>query len=300
MSDTIPTFTRKAARKYNGKYAQKTLWPGLPDSAAEAFPGLRSEYGSAEFANAVFDLQRVFDCGEDGCLGPATYAEILRQFDPVDEEDPYIVYGRRRISLGDVDYKVVNYDQSGGYDLHPAGHFSARAKDAESIVLHWGGFNPKSLYNVMSGPRKVSTHFGIGLDDEGQAVVYQYLDVLHKAWHAGVANEGSVGIDICQQPVYKHIGYYQKRGYRVSRGHNPTHRGNKNILSLDPRIAEVTNKFVHDLSSALEIALKSPDSHDVVDDFKQYTLLGHHHISANKWDIACWWTDIFGGTGVDI
>ena len=123
MSDTIPTFTLKAARKYNGKHAAKTLWPGLPKDAANAFPGLNADTGSAEFANAVFDLQRVFACGEDGCLGPATYAEILRQYEPVFEDEPYIVYGRRRISLGDVDYKVVNYDQRGGYDLHPAGHF---------------------------------------------------------------------------------------------------------------------------------------------------------------------------------
>ena len=300
MSDTIPTFTLKAARKYNGRHAAKTLWPGLPEETVRAFPGLGADRGSAEFANAVFDLQRVFACGEDGCLGPATYGEILRQYDPIEEEDAYIVYGRRRISLGDVDYKVVNYDQSGGYDLHPAGHFSARSQDAESIIMHWGGFNPKSLYNVMSGPRKVSTHFGIGLDDEGQAVVYQYLDIMHKAWHAGTANEGSVGIDICQQPVYKHIGYYQKRGYQVSRGHNPTQRGNKNILSLDPRIADVTNKFVHDLATALDIVLQSPDTHDVVTNPENYTLLGHHHLSANKWDIACWWSDVFGGTGADV
>lgn len=300
MSETIPTFTLKAARKYNGKYADTTLWPGLPEGALEAFPGLEADCGSAEFANAVFALQRVFNCGEDGCLGPATYAEILRQYEPIADDEPYVVFGRRRISLGNVDYKVVNYDQPGGYDLHPAGHFSSRAEDARAIVMHWGGFDPKSLYNVMSGPRKVSTHFGIGLDDEGQAVVYQYLDIAHKAWHAGAANEGTVGIDICQQPVYKHIGYYQKRGYIVSRGHNTTNRGNKNVLSLDPRIAEVTKNFVHDLSVALDIVLTSPNNHDVVVEPKDYTLLGHHHISANKWDIACWWHEIFAGTGVDI
>jgi hypothetical protein len=300
MSDEIPTFTLKAARKYNGKFADKTTWPGIPEAALRAFPGLTQSTDSREYAEAVFGIQRVFGCLEDGCLGPATYLEILRQYDPVPNDDPYIVFGKRRIVLDNVDYRVINFDQPGGYDLHPAGHFSARIEDVRGIVMHWGGFNPESLYNVMNGPRKVSTHFGIGLDDEGQATVYQYLDVAHKAWHAGSANEGTVGIDICQQPVYKHIGYYQKRGYFVSRGHNPTSRGNKNIMSLDPRIADVTNKFVHDLSVALDIVLTAPSSHDVVSELTDYSLLGHHHISPNKWDIACWWADIFAGTGVNI
>jgi hypothetical protein len=296
MSDTLPTFTLKAARKYNGKHASKTLWPGLPDFAIDAFPGLAADHGSEKFAGAVFELQRVFGLGQDGCLGPATYAELLKQYDPIEETDPYVVFGRRRISLGDVDYAVVNYDQSGGYDLHPAGHFSPRSRDADTLILHWGGFNPKSLYNVMSGPRKVSTHFGIGLDDAGQAVVYQYLDLQHKAWHAGSFNEGSVGIDVCQQPVYKHIGYYQKRGYAVKREHNPTHRGNKNILTLDARIARVMCAFTQDLATVLEIPLSSPTTHDVVPNTDDYTVMGHHHLTGNKWDIACWWDTIFTGT----
>ena len=94
---------------------------------------------------------------------------------------------------------------------------------------------------------------------------------------------------------YKHIGMYQKRGYHVRRGHNTTGRGNKNVISLDPRISDVTNKFVSDLASALGWQLSSPSGHDVVSDTAPYTVLGHHHVSANKWDIAPWWDTIFGG-----
>jgi hypothetical protein len=300
MSDTIPTFTLRSARRYNAKHAAKTIRPGMPLAAIESFPGLAEPPEAEGFAGAVFDVQKVFGLTPDGCCGPQTYRTLLSQFEPVMDEEPYVVYGARRISLGDVDYKVINYEQPGGYDLHPAGHFSPRRMGVDTLIMHWGGFNPESLYNVMSGPRKVSTHFGIGLDDEGQAVVYQYLDLSHKAWHAGPDNEGSVGIDICQQPVNKHLAYYQKRGYRVRRGRNPTNRGNKNITTLDPRIADVTNKFVHDLAEALDIALVAPDTHDVLSDPTGFSLVGHHHLSLNKWDIACWWSDIFAGTGVAI
>lgn len=294
MSDTIPTFTSPAAKRFNEKHASNIIAPGIPTAAIESFPGLGCAVGSFEFAEAVFALQRVFGITMDGCMGMQTYKTLLSEFDKVDEADPYIVYGVRRISLPNADYSVVNFDQTGGLDLHQAGYFSDRREPPERMILHWGGFDPFSLHNIMSGSRKVSTHFGIGLDDANQATVYQYLDLKHKAWHAGDFNEGSVGIDICQQPVYKHIGMYQKRGYHVRRGHNTTGRGNKNIISLDPRIADVTNKFVHDLADALGWQLSSPDGHDVVTDAKKYTVLGHHHVSPNKWDIAPWWDTIFG------
>jgi hypothetical protein len=295
MSDTIPTFTSPAAKRFNAKHAARVTEPGIPQAAIESFPGLATDPAGFQFAEAVFELQRIFGITMDGCLGMQTYKTLLCEFDCVEDDAPYVVFGVRRISLPNADYRVVNFDQPGGLDLHAAGYFSDRRAPAERMILHWGGFDPQSLHNIMSGPRKVSTHFGIGLDDANQATVYQYLDLKHKAWHAGEHNEGSVGIDICQQPVYKHIGMYQKRGYHVRRGHNTTGRGNKNVISLDPRISDVTNKFVSDLADALGWQLSSPSGHDVVSDTAPYTVLGHHHVSANKWDIAPWWDTIFGG-----
>lgn len=300
MSDLIPTATLKSARRYNKKYAGLILSPGLPKLVEDGYSGLTEPTDSDRFAKAVFDIQRDLGLDSDGCLGPATYKAILEEHDPVAEDDDYIVFGIRRIPLLAKTYKVINFDQAGGYDLHPAGHFSARSIPVDTLILHWGGYNPKSLYNVMSGVRKVSTHFGVGLDEGNQPVVYQYLDLKHKAWHAGPDNEGSIGIDVCQQPVYKHIGYYQKRGYKVSRMHNPTDRGNKNILSLDPRISVAMADFTLDLANALDIQLKAPNHHQVVDNPEDYTLLGHHHLSWKKWDIACWWDTIFSGTHVNI
>tara|TARA_Y100000592_G_scaffold99299_1_gene174856 strand:- start:3286 stop:4203 length:918 start_codon:yes stop_codon:yes gene_type:complete len=300
MSDTIPTFTNNAAKKYNRRFASLTMMAGLPECVLDGYPGLTKDTQTLEFASATFDIQRDLGIQSDGCFGPGTYKAILKEHDSIEESDNYVVFGIRRIPLSAKTYKVINFDQKGGLDLHQAGHFSARSIPADTLIMHWGGFNPTSLYNVMSGARKVSTHFGVGLDDGNQPVVYQYLDLKHKAWHAGPDNEGSIGVDICQQPVYKHIGYYQKRGYKVSRIHNPTSRGNKNIISLDPRIAVATCDFVLDLAEALNMPLVVPPDHSLLRDPEQYTLVGHHHLSGKKWDIACWWSTIFNGTHLNI
>lgn len=303
MSDTISTFTNQSAKKYNKRFAGLTTMPGMPKVVQDCYPGINLLPDTFEYAEAVFRIQKDLGIQSDGCLGPATYKAILEEYDPILPTENYVVFGQRRISLGGNSgdsYYTLNFDQQDGLDLHPAGHFSSRSISPDTIIMHWGGFNPKSLYNVMSGPRKVSTHFGIGLDDAGQAVVCQYLDLKHKAWHAGADNEGSIGIDICQQPVYKHIGRYQKEGYMVRKLKNPTSRGNVNILSLDPRIASAAKDFVLDLAQSLDLNLRVPDSHNLLHDPKGYTMLGHHHLSGKKWDIACWWSAIFKDTYLDI
>lgn len=299
MSDTIATFTKQSAKRYNKRFAGLTTMAGIPSVVKDCYPGINLLPDTFEYASAVFQIQKDLGIQSDGCLGPSTYKAILKEYDPVLQTDSYVVFGQRRISLHNREnssYYTLNFDQTGGLDLHLAGHFSSRSIAPDTVIMHWGGFNPRSLYNVMSGPRKVSTHFGIGLDEAGQAVVCQYLDLKHKAWHAGADNEGSIGIDICQQPVYKHIGRYQKEGYIVKKMKNPTSRGNVNILSLDPRIAQAAKDFVLDLEVALDLKLRSPNTHELLDDPRQYTLLGHHHLSGKKWDIACWWGSIFEGT----
>tara|TARA_B100000214_G_scaffold366226_1_gene334921 strand:+ start:3080 stop:4003 length:924 start_codon:yes stop_codon:yes gene_type:complete len=299
MSDTISTFTNQSAKRYNKRFAGITTMPGIPDIIKDAYPGINQLPETFEFAEAVFRIQRDLGLQSDGCLGPATYRAILEEYDPVLPAENYIVFGQRRIALDGLSgksYYTLNFDQADGLDLHPAGHFSSRSIAPDTVIMHWGGFNPKSLYNVMSGPRKVSTHFGIGLDSAGQPYVVQYLDLKHKAWHAGSDNEGSIGIDICQQPVYKHIGRYQKEGYVVKKMKNPTTRGNRNVISLDPRIAQATRDFVLDLANVLDLRLKSPKTHELLDNPRDYTLVGHHHLSGRKWDIACWWNTVFQDT----
>ena len=309
MSDQVEQPTHEAAKKYNEKYVPSVTEGYFPGEVLREFPDLLKDYGSIEFALATEAAQKALGIHSDGCFGPQTYRYILKRWEPVPTTDDYVVWGTRRIPLVNTSghYKTINYDQDdlAILDLHPIGHFSTRERPIRSLVLHWGGLNPDHLYNVMSNPdRAVSTHFGIGLsEDTGEPVVYQYMNLAHKAWHAGWANEGSIGIDICQQPSYKWGQYYLDRNYGIERCHNTTSRGNRNILSLDNKISLATRAFVLDMCESLGLPLKAPADHDVQcrgDIERELTVVGHHHISARKWDIACWWSSIFEGTNLDI
>lgn len=303
MSDQIPVNSYRTAQNFNSLNARGVLLAGLPDVVLRAYPGLEAAYDTREFVDGVRALQKDLGVRVDGKLGHETYIATLREHDPVPDDADYVTFNRRRLRVYPRTYKLIGFDhKTHGLDLHPAGFFGPRDPrlGIDTIVLHWGGFNPRSLYNVMSSDRPVSTHFGIGLDEGNQPTVYQYLDLKHKAWHAGPENDGSIGIDICQQPVTKHLAMYQKAGYRVRVTANTTGRGNDRVLSLDPRIAAATADFVRDLAKLTKIELKAPPSHAVLPEGARFSLIGHHHVSPQKWDIACWWSDVFAGSHLDI
>ena len=312
MSEPVRPYSAKSAASYNRKTVPKLLAGGpIPCGALGAYSGLSSDVGSRTFAEAVFDFQQAESLGTpDGKLGPQTWRALLAKYETVAADENYIVLNGRRIPLPErASYVCVNFDEKKDEvprgtsipDLHPAGHFSKRREPIQSIAIHWGGLDPEHLEAVMSSPsRAVSTHFGIGLVPGCEdVVVYQYLDMGHKAWHAGAFNEGTIGFDICQQPSYKWIGEYQKRGYDVKKVENKTSRGPKSVISLDPRIAQATLEFVEDLVGALGLSTKVPKSHNV-EDVSGCGVFGHHHVSEKKWDIACWWSDIFDGSDFEI
>jgi hypothetical protein len=307
--------TRSSAISYNARAATSVGWGGsIPVAAIEAFPGLAKDPSTNDFALAVEAFQeKTYGAGSavDGKLGRGTWAAILKQYDRVDDTQPFWTLNDRRINV-DVDPSVdiVNFDQPGGLDLHRFGHFSARKEAPRFIVVHWGGLDPHHCYRVFSSPdRKVSSHAGIGVSPEGNATVYQYLDLNHKSWHAGWANSYSVGIDICQQPSLRWKDHYIKNGYDVEEMKNMTSRGDAMVLTLDPRVAIATREAVKSLCKILNIPYQFPCGsdgqsyeggfyHGVVD--KDYLInsftgvIGHHHITQKKWDCACWWDTLFG------
>ena len=314
MSSLI-TQTKKSACTYNLKASSSVGWGGsIPCGAVEAYPNLDAPYDSVEFALAVESFQEdTYGSGSqvDGKMGRGTWSALLKKFDHVDDTQPFWTLNDRRINVEiDGDVQTINFDQRGGLDLHRFGHFSSRGgRKPTFIVVHWGGLDPTHCHRIFSNPdRKVSSHAGIGLSPSGDPTIYQYLDLNHKSWHGGWSNSYSVGIDICQQPSLKWKDHYTKKGYNLSVEENTTGRGDKKVLTLDPRVALAVREAIKSLCDVLDIPYQCPrgvDGQSYEGDFyhgvmdKSYMMssftgvVGHHHITASKWDCACWWSQIW-------
>jgi hypothetical protein len=236
----------------------------------------------------------------DGKLGWQTYSALLSTLDPRSKE--YVVMNGNRVPFSITgSYRLVTFDEVEGLDLHHFGNFSQRKEELSAVCLHWGGLNAQHCYNVFaSGSRAVSSHFLIGLVDE-EVIVYQVLDLKHKAWHGGWVNDSTIGVDVCQSPTTSWLDHYQARGYEVEIVKNPTSRGPRKVISLDPRLADAAGYFVEDLLQALGMEFIAPEDHSVLDrsEVKDYTVFGHHHVNERKYDIAPWWDDIFPEEEVD-
>lgn len=292
MSENIKPFSLASAQKYNSKIDFK-----LFDAMLEAVPALKTRRDGQRFAMGVYEFQK--SCGFpthecDGKLGRQTYAHLVALLGNINEH--VIFDGAPVVMPARSEYKLVTFEESGGLDLHRFGHFSPRNQDIQGVCIHWGGLNPQHCFNVFASPtRKVSSHFLIGLVD-GQAVVYQVLDMKFSAWHGGKVNSHSIGIDICQQAGVQWADHYEERGYNLDVIDNPSSRGERKVLTLHPAIQTAVALFVKDLMNALELSIKpAPDSDGIYEDEVEagkITLYGHSHVNRRKWDIAPYWTNI--------
>jgi N-acetyl-anhydromuramyl-L-alanine amidase AmpD len=114
--------------------------------------------------------------------------------------------------------RVVRFDEPGGYDayrpdgppcygewrrdLPPDVERRARATGwtvgdlravVSQVVVHYDAAgSAKRCFEILKDERGLSSHFLIDTD----GTVYQTLDVKERAWHAGTANDRSVGIEV--------------------------------------------------------------------------------------------------------
>jgi hypothetical protein len=313
VSDTVGySFSWKSAVAFNAKFAKKLGWHGnIPEKVFTTYPGLALDpiTGTVdekeEFASTLMAFQVSAGFGksdQDGKLGRGTWNALLVMFDPVADHEDFMYLGGRRVG---VDTPVATWDEPGGLDLHRDGGWrKANDREIRLVVLHWGGLEAKGCRNVLAN-RDLSSHFGI--DKTG---VYQWLDMSHVAYHAGYPNSFSVGIDICEQPERKWAKLYAKRGYDKKPIVNPTDRGSKKILSLDPDTARHVRNAVKAICDVTKVPYRFPRGSDGFGDSgsvwhgtfskadlkagKFVGVVGHHHISKKKWDVACWWDEIFG------
>lgn len=310
MSSNIPAgFNANAAVRFNAKYASNHL--PLPAGIFADYPALAQPVDTEDFAFGVhlFQMTQNFPAASrDGKLGRNTASAMAKRYDTIDDREPYIVHNgrRRRVPQYPMQarYGVLTaFDAPNGYDIHRLGLHSSRGRSAtiRRIVVHWGGINPDHLYRYMktvSGTTTtkddISTHFGCG---PGEA--FQYLDTMHKAWHAGWANAESIGVDVCQHcyPI-KSAKYYDADETGVGVIHNPAPIGPDKVLSLDIGTAITTRQLVLDLLEIFELPVVLPEPYRRYTrkevEASEITVWGHHHLSKSKSDIAPWWLDIFG------
>jgi hypothetical protein len=292
MSENLRPFSLTSAQKYNSKVDFK-----LFDAMLEAVPALKTRRDGQRFALGVYEFQK--SCGLpphecDGKMGRQTYALLVKAMGEVNE---HVVYDGAPVILPARDeYRLVTFEEQGGLDLHRFGHFSPRKQDIKGVCIHWGGLNARHCFNVFASPtRKVSSHFLLGLED-GQAVIYQVLDIKHSAWHGGKVNSHSIGIDICQQATIQWADHYEDHDYGLEVIDNPSTRGERRVLSLHPALRVAAALFIEDLMTALDLPIKpAPDADGIYEDEVErgrVTLYGHSHVNRRKWDIAPYWVDI--------
>tara|TARA_B100000900_G_C20599284_1_gene724822 strand:- start:2241 stop:3209 length:969 start_codon:yes stop_codon:yes gene_type:complete len=275
----------------------------------------------------ILNLQNAVDADADGLVGLSTLQSIqhtlARDYDllwnPISGETyptdngfalgtPSIIWNGLKVPLPNLKCELHTFLDPQGIDLHSTGSFSKKVRDINSVVVHWGGLNPQHLGRVFKN-RKASSHFAIGIGEtSGEVEILQYLDVAHVAWHAVGANQKSIGIDVCQQPELKHLGYYKKHGYEVKTIENPTYPkyGPKKIISLDPRIESATISLLEELQKAFDILPEVTSVEDGVLD-KEILLSGgifsHFNVDfkgQGKWDVAPWWERISRNLGFTV
>lgn len=295
-------------RRLNLKLSGTVGWAGhIPASLIEAFPGLGADPGSVALAEAVFAYQATQEhLAVDGVLGAVTWAEMQVDAEEDTGERP-IRWGKEFGKAWSGTAELRNFYNPKGLSLMTDGGWSkttqvkSRPRDTRLIVIHWGGLDAKHCRQALAN-QDLSSHFGV---DRG--VVYNWLDLQYVGWHAGRNwNSQSVGIDICQHPQTSMLSHYQAQTDPLFKAihpiANPTRVGDRKVLSLCPETAAAVRDLVFWLCDNLDIPPVCPRNADgtvshVAGVDKSFTgVVGHHHLAATKWDMACWWESIFAGT----
>lgn len=159
------------------------------------------------------------------------------------QTDDVIIVAGQRVHTGT---RVVTWMDAGGFDAYrtarldasgnsesygkrkavdgspiTAGDFAPLPGIVDQIVLHYDGFGSSRLCFEHLAERQLSAHFLIDVD----GTVYQTLDLQERAYHATVANNRSIGIEIAN------IGAFPIGEMGIAAMHNPS-RGTVNGIEL--------------------------------------------------------------------
>ena len=237
----------------------------------------------------VRELQEEVGASVDGVYGPGTHRAVREYYGNV-------IFHMGKVVPIDFDVEV---DMSAPlYELDDGTkNWYNRKSDPSSICVHWGGLNTRHCYNVfnMAKGRHVSSRFLLGFNHKKQCMeILQCLDTGLVAYHAGKFNKYSIGIDICMHPQAK---YWKKTKNWYPDAYLAEYEGEDNRVPKGEiaMIGDNFSLFCEDFLSALVEAVDLQDKpvckdNEVysVKDASQFSIVGHHNISAKKWDVIPW------------
>jgi hypothetical protein len=180
------------------------------------------------------------------------------------------------------------------------GHRPRGVWDISQFVVHHSGGDgptPAGMFQTLWRDRWLSVHFAI--EDDGR--IYQFLDPIELAWHAGSHNKISVGVECCLYPLASQmpdfysaenckrrgnlphtIGHYVRHGQKIKSFEMPSQQvfalaslvaGVYVALDLEPR----PPKFPRGVDGAIPTGLAAnPLAHK--------GMIGHYHCTKNKID----------------
>jgi len=161
----------------------------------------------ARVGDEIVVAGQLFHCGTPVVLwmDPGGYDayRVERRFAPIEEsnwtaptpEKPHPDtpnrFGMRKAGLTE---QQIEEFRGGGWDLQ-----SLQDK-VDQFVLHYDvAGTSERCFKVLHDGRGLSVHFMLDLD----GTIYQTLDLKERAWHASIANDRSIGIEIANMGAYK-------------------------------------------------------------------------------------------------
>ena len=173
-----------------------------------------------------------------------------------------------------------------------------RKEKCRAIVVHHtgGSRSPVGVYATLksrTGPRAkdgLSVHYVIGVDGK----VYQFAPADLVCLHAGIANEWSVGIEVCSAGVFNSISHKLElsRGISRQKYSDRIHRRERKLLDFTVWQYASLFQLIDYLCDRLSIPRRVPelDGELIKRDLSSTELaafsgvLGHYHVSAAKID----------------
>lgn len=151
-----------------------------------------AEFGdprTLEFAYAVQAFQLEHDLYPDGVFGPRTQAKYTGKRYAIEIGDR-IVIGTKRIK---VNFPVVDFTEPGGHSFYPYPYtWRGRDNKPDLFVLHFDACMTTAQCFQTLIDRGLSCQLMMDVD----GVIWQALDLLDHAAHAGPYNRRSIGIEI--------------------------------------------------------------------------------------------------------